>query len=161
NLISTFDDGSGPIIAANAPPASALSLNATQRTHSEAFNVYVNYSNDFDMDADFDSDDPDQAHPENPNPVAVTPVSFSQFRGAPGTVGHATLIAPYAFGSQQFLPVGQPLPYTIQFQNAPKATTTVGEVRVVSQLDPNLDPRTFRLGDLQLGNISVHIPANV
>src|SRR6185436_5574486 len=35
---------------------------------------------------------------------------------------------------------------------------TVGQVRVVEQLDANLDPRTFRLGDLRLGDLRVHIP---
>ena len=32
-------------------------------------------------------------------------------------------------------------------------------VQVVQQLDPNLDPRSFRLGDLQLGDIQVHLPS--
>src|SRR4029077_19817771 len=66
----------------------------------------------------------------------------------------------YGAGSQDYVPVGQPLPYTIQFSN-PSSTTTVGQVRIVSQLDPNLDSRSFRLGDLQLGNIQVHIPNTV
>src|SRR5262249_15032773 len=46
-----------------------------------------------------------------------------------------------------------------RFANDPAAGEPVGEVRVVEQLDPNLDPRTFRLGDLRLGDIQVHIPA--
>src|SRR5262249_26150756 len=46
----------------------------------------------------------------------------------------------------------------IQFANAPSAPAAVGEVRIVEQLDPSLDPRSFRLGDLRLGDISVHIP---
>src|SRR6202007_3068782 len=29
---------------------------------------------------------------------------------------------------------------------------------IVSELDPNLDPRSFRLGDLKLGDLNVHIP---
>src|SRR4029077_16133594 len=66
----------------------------------------------------------------------------------------------YGAGSQDYVPVGQPLPYTIQFSN-PSSTTTVGQVRIVSQLDPNLDERSFRLGDLQIGDLQVHIPNTV
>ena len=51
------------------------------------------------------------------------------------------------------------MPYTISFANDPHATTTVGQVQVVTQVDPNLDLRTFQLGDIQLGDIQIHIPA--
>ena len=32
---------------------------------------------------------------------------------------------------------------------------------IVEQLDPNFDPRSFRLGDLQLGDLQVHVPSGV
>ena len=51
------------------------------------------------------------------------------------------------------MPLGQAQPYTIQFANAPDASSSVGEIRIVSQLDADLDPRSFRLGDMQLGDI--------
>src|SRR5205085_9769677 len=44
------------------------------------------------------------------------------------------------------------------FQNDPQASTEPGEIRITTQLDPHLDPRTFRLGDLKVGDINVHIP---
>src|SRR5262249_23807052 len=73
----------------------------------------------------------------------------------------AAINGPLAYGPNQFLPLGQALPFTVQFQNGAGASSTVGEVRVVQQLDPNLEPRTFRLGDLQIGDIKVHIPNTV
>src|SRR4029077_4951473 len=97
--------------------------------------------------------DIDSIHPENPGLVPVTPTDFKQFLAGPGTAGQANLVGPLGFGSPPFFPLGQPLPYTIQFQNGAQATSAVGEVRIVSQLDPNLDPRSFRLGDIQLGDI--------
>ncbi|MEI9924478.1 MAG: hypothetical protein WDN50_13940 [Bradyrhizobium sp.] len=66
-----------------------------------------------------------------------------------------------AYGQDQFVPQGTAEPYTIQFQNASHASSTVGEIRIVSQLDPNFDPRSFRLGDLQIGDIQVHLPNSV
>src|SRR5205807_9824032 len=56
-------------------------------------------------------------------------------------------------------PVGQPLPCTVNFQNDPKATTFVNQVRVVTTLDPNLDASSFRLGDIQVAGIDIHVPA--
>ena len=70
------------------------------------------------------------------------------------------MIGPYGYGSEDYVPVGQPLPYTVEFTN-PSTTSTVGQIRIVSQLDPNLDPRSFRLGDLQIGDLHVHIPDTV
>src|SRR5206468_3581867 len=39
--------------------------------------------------------------------------------------------------------------------------STVGEIRIVTQLDSDYEPRSFRLGDLQIGNIKVHVPGEV
>src|SRR5262249_7461939 len=49
----------------------------------------------------------------------------------------------------------------INFANGAQATTNVTQIRIVSQLDPNLDPRSFRLGDLQVGGLQVHLPNSV
>ncbi|WP_233259655.1 CARDB domain-containing protein, partial [Ramlibacter sp. WS9] len=57
-----------------------------------------------------------------------------------------------------YLPAGTALPYTIGFNNP--SERAVGQLRIVTQLDPDLDARSLRLGDLKLGDINVHIPAD-
>ena len=148
-------DEPGDIVTGNAPPASAFDLQQSSPTHTESFTVYVNYSNDYDQDADTDS-----SNPEDPNFVPVQPPNFSPFFAGGADSGQAQLIGPFGYGSQNFVPTGQPLPYTVEFTN-PSTTATVGQIRIVSQLDPNLDPRSFRLGDLQIGDLQVHIPDTV
>ena len=145
---------------ATSSPASprrpaTINLQQASPTHYEAFNVYVNYSNDYDQDGDVDS-----SNPENPNYVPVQPPNFSPFFTAAGAAGQDQMIGPYGYGSEDYVPVGQPLPYTVEFTN-PSTTSTVGQIRIVSQLDPNLDPRSFRLGDLQIGDLDVHVPDTV
>ena len=68
-------DCRGDIVAGNAPPASAFDLQRVEPDAlHESFNVYVNYSNDFNMD-----DITDSSNPENPNDVPVQPPDFSPF----------------------------------------------------------------------------------
>ncbi len=73
----------------------------------------------------------------------------------------ATIIGPLGQGPTQFLPIGQALPYTIQFASPPNASSTAGEVRVVTQLDDDLDPRSLRLGSLQIGDMQVNVPSGL
>ena len=75
------------------------------------------------------------------------------------TVGvSATVTGPQGFGADQYLPTGDALPYEISFANPPTASAMPGSVEVISRLDAQLDPRTFRLGDIKIGDIQVHIP---
>ncbi|MDR0673568.1 MAG: putative Ig domain-containing protein, partial [Zoogloeaceae bacterium] len=55
-----------------------------------------------------------------------------------------------------YVPGDTALPYTVSFSNAGK--TPVGQLRIVSELDSALDPRSLRLSDLRLGDINVHLP---
>ena len=71
-----------------------------------------------------------------------------------------SLTGPLTVDTGGFLPVGQDLPYTIQFQNDPKAATQPGEIRIVTELDEDLEPFTFRLGDIKMGDINIHVPAD-
>ncbi|MEI7464998.1 MAG: CARDB domain-containing protein, partial [Burkholderiales bacterium] len=71
----------------------------------------------------------------------------------------ASVTGPSGYGSQQFLPADQPLPYTINFTNASTASRSVNEVRIVQKLDAGVTPYSFRLGDIKLGDVTVHIPA--
>src|SRR5262249_36804310 len=81
------------------------------------------------------------------------------FLAAPSeTVLSASLVGPLGFGPAQFLPANQQQTYTVEFTNAGNARSAVGEVRVVTQLDPSLDPRSFRLGDVGLGDTTIQLP---
>src|SRR5205085_12358171 len=55
-----------------------------------------------------------------------------------------------------YVPAGVALPYTISFRNP--SGNAAGQLRIVTELDADLDPRSLRLGDLKLGDINVHIP---
>ena len=134
---------------AAVPPASDYDLNESQPTHYEGFDVYVWYANQFGA-----------AHPENPGYVNVTQPNLAQFlQGSAG--GGATMTGPVGYGSQQFIPLGQPLPYTVQFGNPSTASASPGQIQIVTQLDPNLLAQSFRLGDLQIGDLQVYIPNTV
>jgi hypothetical protein len=159
---TTSSDDSTTYLEASPPPASGFNLNQSARTHYEGFNVYVPWSNDWDNASEDDFvGDSDQTNPQNASYVNVQAPNFAPFFTGTGRSGQATLNGPLGYGPEQFVPVGQPLPFTIQFENGAGASSTVGEVRVVEQLDPNLDPHSFRLGDLQLGDLQVHIPGSV
>jgi len=70
----------------------------------------------------------------------------------------ASVTGPITGDSGGMVPMGHPLPYTIQFENPATASTHTAEIRVVTELDEDLDPHSFRLGDLEVGDIHVHIP---
>lgn len=57
-----------------------------------------------------------------------------------------------------YVPAATPLPYTVSFSNPTE--TPAGQIRIVTQLDPDLDPRSLRLGDLKIGDINVHLPGD-
>jgi len=70
----------------------------------------------------------------------------------------ASVTGPITGDSGGMVPMGHPLPYTIRFENPATASTHTAEIRVVTELDEDLDPHSFRLGDLEVGDIHVHIP---
>jgi YD repeat-containing protein len=72
----------------------------------------------------------------------------------------ASISGPQGYGEQQFLPAGQALPYSIRFENPADANANPAEIRIVSQLDPSLSARSFRLGSMQLGDITINVPAD-
>jgi RHS repeat-associated protein len=71
------------------------------------------------------------------------------------------IAGPGGFGPNGFLPLGQTLPYTIQFYNKPDASAPAQVVVVSEHLDPNLDWSTFQVGDLGFGNVFVPVPPGV
>ncbi len=153
NLIKFFEQirtwyGHDADLISNSPfPTLAdYDLNLTQRTHFESFNIYVPFGT---------------ARVDLPLGTTVSAPDFARFFDQSAISGQlASITGPIGAGEAGFVPLDEPLPYTIQFENASTANATAGEVRIVTQLDSDLDPRSFRLGDLQLGDLQVHIPGD-
>ncbi|MEM9272984.1 MAG: CARDB domain-containing protein, partial [Cyanobacteria bacterium P01_F01_bin.143] len=133
------------LIGQNTPPDSELyDLGVNAPTHFEAFDVFVPFGEQL-------LHLPDGTNVPNPR--------FADFLDGSGEVSQlSNITGPIITEENGLIPIGATLPYTIQFANSPNASASVGEVNIVTQLDSNLDPRSFRLGDLQLGDIRVHIP---
>ncbi|MBL8207984.1 MAG: IPT/TIG domain-containing protein, partial [Blastocatellia bacterium] len=61
---------------------------------------------------------------------------------------------------QHFVSYQKPLLYHIDFENVPTATAAAQRIRITDQLDPNLDPRTFRLQEIGFGKYRITVPDN-
>src|SRR5262249_30169815 len=131
------------------PTAAQLDLNLSHPTHSESFGVFIPFANKLGaVNPDF-------------SPGSLPP-ALDRFFQSSGTVSQLdTITGPTGYGPENLVPAGQPLPYTIGFENDPRATTTANSVQILSKLDPSLDPRRFSLGDIQIGDILVQIPAGL
>jgi RHS repeat-associated protein len=70
------------------------------------------------------------------------------------------IIGLQGFGEEHWLPASQTLPYTINFENAADATAPAQQVVITQQLDPDLDPRTFRVDDFGWGGLLFELPGN-
>ncbi len=89
-------------------------------------------------------------------------VDLSRFFDAQtGATGLASLIGPFTAESNGFVPSEQDIPYTVRFQNPESANSVTSEVRVSLRLEANADPRTFRVGQIQLGSLpAIDVPVN-
>ncbi|MFP4283657.1 MAG: hypothetical protein ACLFU2_13635, partial [Opitutales bacterium] len=67
------------------------------------------------------------------------------------------LTGPRGHGDRNLIPVGYDLPYILNFAN-PASGEGLRELRIVQALDPALDMRSFRLGAIQLGDLTLPIP---
>ncbi len=132
-------------LIAEAPDATAYDLETSRETHFVAFNGYVPFA---------------QAQVDLPPFLEVPEPDFAQFFDPAGGGGElVTLSGPQGYGAEAYLPQGVDLPYTIDFANPANASTHVSEIRIVSELDEVFDPLQLQLGDLQVGDIQVQIPA--
>jgi len=57
-----------------------------------------------------------------------------------------------------FVPASTALPYSVGFNNP--TNHALGQLRILTELDPSLDMASLRLGDLKLGDINIHVPGN-
>ncbi|MEM9586008.1 MAG: CARDB domain-containing protein, partial [Planctomycetota bacterium] len=148
-------DGSIPV-----PEISTLDdydLGLSTPTHFESFRVYVPWIAFEDRGAGLPAD----FQINGPAPVdrdEFAGLDLTQFLDPDAVAGLASMTGPQTVDTQGWLPLGQRLPYSVNFVNAPDASRHVQEVRVVTQLDEDLDIYSFRLGDLKIGKIDVNIP---
>ncbi len=156
--VDHYNDHGNPV--AVLPTASQYDLNAQLPTNFEDFNVYVPWVSWYsraNLPPSFQINSVQEV-----NGQQVIPLNLDQYLTNSGEdSGLASMTGPFTAEDNGYIPAGQPLLFTVNFQNDPEATTTPGEIRITTQLDPSLDPRTFRLGDIQVGDIDVHIPSNM
>ena len=69
-------------------------------------------------------------------------------------------LGPAGYGAEKFVGVQQPIEYRINFENLATAEAPAQVVRIVDQLPPTLDPRTFRLKEIGFKQYSVAVPDN-
>ena len=71
------------------------------------------------------------------------------------------ILGPDGYGAEGWISGVQSLPYTIRFENDPeKAQAPAQVVRINHPLDPDVDARSFRLGDFGFGPFTFSPPAN-
>ncbi|MEX2214849.1 MAG: Ig-like domain-containing protein [Phycisphaeraceae bacterium] len=142
------------------PTFEQFDLGLSAQTQFIAFNVYAPWIKFEDrglgLPADFQFtgisfDDPSQ----------LADLDLRRFlTGDAAATGIASITGPFSAESSGFLPVAVPLPYTVNFQNDPSASSFVNEVRIVVDIDEQLDTRSFRLGDIRIGDINIEVPSD-
>ncbi|MEO7621604.1 MAG: CARDB domain-containing protein, partial [Gallionella sp.] len=138
----------------------SLNQNAAQQTHFINFNVFAGSQAELEylrqqglLDAEF-------------KPIGVQALNLAQYlqlaamkQAAQSQT--ASLTGPQGMtdsAGNVYVPADTPLPYNIGFNNP--SDHALGQLRIVTQLDVNLDPRSLRLGDLKLGDINIHLPTS-
>ncbi|MFO0444029.1 MAG: putative Ig domain-containing protein, partial [Betaproteobacteria bacterium] len=144
-----------------APDRAAFDRGARAGTHFISFDVFAGGRAELEylrhiglLDGDF-------------KPVGVPTLGLTQYlqelsgRGSAVT-GDVTVRGPQALLSasgDSYVPADYALPYAIGFTNP--GGNAVGELRLVTELDADLDAASLRLGDLKVGDINVHVPAGL
>ncbi|TAK53398.1 MAG: hypothetical protein EPO25_10765, partial [Gammaproteobacteria bacterium] len=141
--------GSYDIPIPELPEFADHDLGLSHETHFATFNVFSPWGSA-----------PDSAYASVAASGTLTELQLQElFRLATENTTQASIIGPQGAGEQQFLPAEQTLPYTIRFENPADAAANPSEIRIVTQLDPALSARSFRLGSIRLGDISINVPA--
>ena len=156
--VAYYNDHGNPV--ATLPALSQFDLDAASPTNFEDFNVYVpwlSWESRADLPPSFQITSVQEV-----NGVPVIPLDLDQYIDNGGQdAGLASMTGPFTAEDDGFIPGGQPLPFTVNFQNDAQSSTMPGEIRITTQLDPSLDPSSFRLGDIQIGDIDISIPSNL
>ncbi|HET7864109.1 MAG TPA: putative Ig domain-containing protein, partial [Burkholderiaceae bacterium] len=143
-----------------APNPADYDQHAAQDTHFISFDVFAGGLSELEYLRHIGVLD------ERFNPVGPQALNLTQYLQQAANRGSAAQAAvsvrgpqalPAANGST-YVPADYALPYTISFNNP--GEHAVGELRLVTQLDADVDPRSLRLQDLKIGDINVHVPAD-
>lgn len=68
------------------------------------------------------------------------------------------IIGPAGFGAPRWIAGGQPLDYTVRFENVATATAPAQEVVITQQLDADLDWNSFEVGGFGWGGLYFPVP---
>jgi subtilase family serine protease len=158
--VRQIPEGSVEIPVPAMADAVRFDLGASHATHFIDFNIFVGGQSELEylrhigvLDEDFKA-------------VAGQALDLGRYlqQAAAETAAAATLLSvrgPQVLrgdDGQGYVPADTPLPFNIAFSNP--SETPAGQLRLVSQLDPSLEARSFRLGDIRIGDIQVHLPAD-
>ena len=94
--------------------------------------------------------------PPPPNPT-VGPTNQTNPGGAKNPNDKMTT----GSGPAGFVRPGNPILYTVLFENEPTATLPAQEVVITDQLDPRLNWATLQLGTMGFNNITIEVPSGV
>ncbi|MBL8395672.1 MAG: hypothetical protein JNK99_13155, partial [Candidatus Accumulibacter sp.] len=151
-------DGTVDVPVSHSAERGQFELAASHETHFVDFDVFVGGRSELEylrhigvLDGEF-------------RPVTGQSLNLARYlqadaRQSAGSSAALSVRPPQALrgtDGRAYVPRGTALPYSLVFTNP--GENPAGELRIVSQLDPVLDPRSFRLGDLRIGNIDVHLP---
>ena len=78
----------------------------------------------------------------------------------PASVDPNEKLGPDGYGAERWVPVKQPLLYTIKFENLSTATAPAQRIRIIDQLPPGLDSRTLRLREIGFKQYRIIVPDN-
>ncbi|MDD3642352.1 MAG: CARDB domain-containing protein [Candidatus Krumholzibacteria bacterium] len=70
-------------------------------------------------------------------------------------------VGPTPEGENNFISQLDRISYTVYFENVPDASAAARQVFVTDELDPRLDPRSFRLGEIAWADTVLSIPTNL
>ena len=85
-------------------------------------------------------------------------LDLERFRELAGAGEGGAMVGPAGYGEDNYVPAGVSLPHEIRFDLDESNPRPAREVRLVTTLDPALDPRSFRLGGLTIGDVTIDVP---
>ncbi|MHC1770058.1 MAG: CARDB domain-containing protein [Verrucomicrobiia bacterium] len=130
--------------SANLPEASRFDLQLSHKTHYEVFRIQVGVG---------------QLVEEQQFELAVADVRLADYFGLTGARSALVrMTGPSGVGDEDLIPLGLSLPYTISVQNPADPNRALSELRIVQQIDSDLDVRTFTLSDITLGGLFIDVP---
>jgi len=136
----------------SAPPdRSQYALDTESPTRFEAFTIEVKVPDEFFAISGFGS----QGSGQGPDETDLGSLFEEDAEQSPSL----RFSGPSGFGEFNTIPVGYDLPFILNFAN-PSAGDSIRELRIVQQLDPALDVRSFRLGPIEIGDTTLDIAQN-